>query len=118
VTAPIRSGSLTRPVDVQTRSTTRDSFGGQVSNWTTVKRVYAEVEALTGNERIAAQSVASEVSHRFTVRYDSTLWADPKTAATYRLVYRGRFFNIDAMLNVDESDRTVELLASEGLNNG
>lgn len=118
MTAPIRSGSLTRPVDVQARATTRDTFGGQVSEWTTIKRVYAEVEALTGSERVAAQSIASEVSHRFTVRYDSTLWADPKTAATYRLVYRGRFFNIDAMLNIDESDRTVELLAVEGLNDG
>lgn len=118
MTAPLRSGSLTRPVDVQARATTRDTFGGQVSTWTLVKRVYAEIEALTGSERIAAQSIAPEVSHRVTVRYDSTLWADPKTAATYRLSYRGRLFNIVAVMNVDEGDRTVELLAVEGLNNG
>jgi SPP1 family predicted phage head-tail adaptor len=114
----MRAGQMTRPVNVESRSTGRDSFGGQITTWTLVKRIYAYVEALTGSERAAAQSIASEVSHRFTVRYDSTLWADPKAAATWRLSYKGRLFNIAAVMNVDEANRTVELLATEGLTDG
>ena len=118
MTTALRAGLLTRPVSVQSRSTTRDTFGGQSAVWTPVKTVYAYVEALTGSERTAAQSIAAEVSHRFTVRYDSSLWADPKAAATYRLVYKGRNFNIAAVMNMDEADRLVEILANEGLNDG
>jgi SPP1 family predicted phage head-tail adaptor len=114
----MRAGQMTRPVNVESRSTGRDSFGGQVTTWTLVKRVYASIEALTGSERMAAQSIATEVSHRFTVRYDSALWADPKTSATWRLNYAGRLFNIVAMMNMDEANRTVELLATEGLTDG
>jgi SPP1 family predicted phage head-tail adaptor len=117
MTAPVRAGALTRPVSVESRSTQRDSFGGQSTVWTPVKTVYAAIEALSGSELVAAQQFATEVSHRFTVRYDA-IFADPKAATAYRLVYRGRIFNITAPLNIDEADRTIELLASEGLNNG
>ena len=117
MTTQMRAGQLNRLVAVQQRSTARDSFGQQVEAWTTIKSVYAYIEALSGNERAAAQSISTDVSHRFTVRYDA-IFADPRVVATYRIVYAGRIFDIAAALNVDESNRTVELLANEGLTNG
>ncbi|KVC62698.1 head-tail adaptor protein [Burkholderia ubonensis] len=117
MTTQMRAGQLNRLVAIQQRSTVRDSFGQQVEAWTTIKSVYAYIEALSGSERVAAQSISTDVSHRFTVRYDA-IYADPRVAAKYRIVYASRIFDINAALNIDESNRTVELLASEGLTNG
>lgn len=117
MTTQMRAGQLNRLVAVQQRSTARDSFGQQVEAWTTIKSVYAYIEALSGSERAAAQSISTDVSHRFTVRYDA-IFPDPRVVATYRIVYAGRIFDINAALNVDESNRTIELLASEGLTYG
>lgn len=117
MTAPMRAGQLTRLIDIQTRSTARDSFGQQSETWTDLKSVYGYIEALSGNERVAAQSVATDVSHRITVRWDA-IFSDPRVASTYRAVYQGRYFNIGAVLNVDEANRMIEILASEGMNLG
>jgi SPP1 family predicted phage head-tail adaptor len=117
MTAAMRGGQLTRYIAIQQRGTSRDTFGQQVETWTTLKSVYAYIEALSGNDRAAAQSIATDVSHRVTVRYDA-IFDDPRVAATYRILYGSRVFHIQAALNVDESNRTIELLATEGLNYG
>ena len=117
MTAPMRAGTLTRFIDIQARTTGKDSFGGQVQTWTTLKSVYAAIEALSGNERMAAMAYSTDVSHRVTVRYDA-IFIDPRVVATYRVQYGTRIFNIEAALNMDESNRTIELICSEGLNLG
>lgn len=113
----LRGGTLTRTIQIQSRSTTKDSFGGQTMTWTTLKTVYASIEALAGTERLAAQSFSTDVSHKVTIRYDA-MFADPRQVATYRILYGTRIFNIEAAMNIDEANRVIELLASEGLNLG
>lgn len=117
MTAPMRGGTLNRSIQIQQRTTGKDSFGGQVQTWTTLKTVYAYIEALQGSEKIAAMSYSTDVSHRVTVRYDA-IFIDPRVVATYRILYGARIFNIEAALNVDESNRTIEMICSEGLNLG
>jgi len=117
MTAPMRAGTLTRLINIQARTVTTDSFGGQAQTWTTLKAVYAWIEALSGNERVAAMSYSTDVSHRVTVRYDA-IFDDPRIVATYRIQYGARIFNIEAALNMDEGNRTIELICSEGLNLG
>ena len=114
---PVSAGVLNRRVTIQERLSTQDSFGAQSTAWTDVVTLWASIEALSGGELLRAQSIATEVSHQITVRYQA-LFANPKTVAAYRAVYRGRIFNIHASMNLDESDSRVVLLASEGLNNG
>ena len=116
-TTHLRSGSLDRYVSIQRRSIAQDTFGGQLETWTEIKKVYASIEALSGNERLAAQSLSTDISHRITVRYDA-IFADPKVAATYRVVYLGRIFDVQACLNVDEGNWIVELMAAEGMTLG
>lgn len=117
MTAPLRGGTLSRSIDIQARAVAKDSFGGQTQTWTTLKTVYAAIEALSGSERAAAMSYSTDVSHRVTVRFDA-LWSDPRAVATYRIKYGTRYFNIEAALNVDEANRAIELICSEGLSLG
>jgi SPP1 family predicted phage head-tail adaptor len=113
----MRAGQLTRYIDIQQRSMTRDTFGQQVETWTDIKYVWGYIEALSGSDRAAGQAYSTDVSHRITVRYDD-IFDDPRVAATYRAVYNNRYFHIEAVMNVDESNRTIQLMCSEGLNYG
>lgn len=114
----MRGGTLNRLIQIQGRSTTQDTFGGQSETWATINSVYALIEALSGTERAAAASYSMDVSHRVTARYDPILFADPLQVGTYRVMYGTRIFRIEGVLNVDESNRTIQLMCSEGLNLG
>ena len=113
----LRAGQLTRRLTLQSLSTTLDSYGISIPTWTNVMTVWADIQPLTGQERLSAAQLASEVTHQLTVRYSSLL-ADTRVVAGYRALYKGRIFNIHAALNEDESNVLVTLLASEGLNRG
>ena len=113
----LRAGQLTRRLTLQSLSTTLDSYGISVPTWTNVTTVWADIQPLTGQERLSAAQLVSEVTHQLTVRYSSLL-ADTRVVAGYRALYKGRIFNIHAALNEDESNVLVTLLASEGLTRG
>ncbi|ARL25488.1 phage head closure protein [Burkholderia pseudomallei] len=117
MTAPVRAGQLDRDVEVQQRSTTRDAIGQPVNTWTTIKNVYAGIEALSAVKRGIAGLVVTDVTHQITVRYD-TIFADTRVAAAYRIVYAGRVFEVLGTENVDEGNHTIVINAREGLNNG
>jgi SPP1 family predicted phage head-tail adaptor len=113
----LRAGQLTRRLTLQSLSTTLDSYGISVPTWNNVMTVWADIQPLTGQERLSAAQLVSEVTHQLTVRYSSLL-ADTRVVAGYRALYKGRIFNIHAALNEDESNVLVTLLASEGLTRG
>lgn len=108
----MRAGLLRHRVTIQSRGTGQDDYGGQVTTWTDLATVDAEVKPLSGKELVAAQAVQSVVTHQVCMRYRADV-----TAQT-RLLYRGRILNILAAPSVDERDRELQLICSEGLTNG
>ena len=118
----MRTADLRRRISIQTRATTKDSFGQQTLTWTDLLTgVPANIEALSGRELLAAQAVNAEVTHQITVRYHSAL-ADPVKVAAMRGVYVNagvtRYFNFSAPVNPNEMNRWRQISAVEGLNQG
>lgn len=113
----VRSGELNRRVTLQQRSSAQDSFGEPVASWTDVMTLWAGIQPLSGRELELAQKLASEVTHRITVRYQASL-ADTRVVAGMRALYKGRVFNIQAVMNEDEANVLIHLMAGEGLNDG
>lgn len=118
----MRIGDLRRRVSIQTRNTGIDSYGQQQTTWADLlTNVPADIQSLSGRELLAAQAINAEVSHTVVARYHASL-ADPVATAAMRIVYSNggvtRVFNIASAINVDERNRTIELLATEGLNQG
>jgi len=116
--------TLTKRVLIQKPSEagTQDAAGQPSTDWVDVfmegdHKVYAAINPLKGQELIAAQAEQSEVSHKITVRYRSQL-ANPLEVAKMRAVFGERIFNIYAAINRNESGRWVDLMCSEGLNEG
>lgn len=110
----ISAGQLTKRIKLQRQSTLQDSYGGPVRTWLDVATVWAEIEPVTGGEQKRAHRIASEVSHQITVRYQASL-TDTRVVSAYRALYKARVFNIHAVLNQDEGNVLITLLASEGL---
>ena len=113
----MRAGELNNWVKVQQRSTAQDALGGQSTTWTDIKTIAVGIAPLYGRELEAARTIASEATHRIRAHYEP-LWDDPRTSATYRLLLGTRIFNIHAAMNDAESNRSVTIWASEGMNDG
>ena len=111
----LSAGRLRYAVQFQRRSSAQDSFGQQAMVWVNAFTANAEVKPLSGRELEAAQQVTAEVSHKVTVRYRPEL-ENPAVAAAMRIVFRGRYFNIQTSLNEDERNVFITLLTVEGLN--
>ena len=110
----IHAGQLTKKIKLQRPSTLQDSYGGPARTWLDVATVWAAIQPVDGREQKRAHRIASEVSHQITVRYQANL-TDTRVISSYRALYKARIFNIHAVLNEDESNVLLTLLASEGL---
>lgn len=113
----MRAGTLRHTVSIQQRSSTIDAVGDVSDSWTTLITARAEIRPLNARELFAAQATQSEVTHQVTVRNRSEL-AAPKTAAAYRVLFGSRVFDVQGVMNIDERNREVRMLCSEGLSDG
>jgi SPP1 family predicted phage head-tail adaptor len=113
----MQAGKLRKTIVFQKRDPVTDTHGGQVTTWSDVAQVRAEVMPLTGREALAAQSFQGELTHQITVRYSAFL-AEPLEVAKMRILYGTRVFNIRSAINQEETNRMVILLVTEGLNDG
>lgn len=109
---PVRAGDFNRRVTIQSRSTTKDSFGEAQQTWSTVITCWARIEPLSGRELVLAQAINAEVTHLVEIFYR------PTVTAAMRVVYQGRVFNIVSVIDPDTAHISLELLCSEGLNQG
>ena len=106
------SSTLRRRITIQSRPATLDSFGQQVSTWSNVLSCWASIEPLAGQELIAAQAISSELSHTVTIQYRNTV------TAAMRVIYQGRVLNIKSVTDPGTDHVALQLLCSEGLNQG
>lgn len=108
----MEAGRLDKRVTIESQSVERNSIGEPETTWEDFATVWAAVEPLQGREFWAQQQVQSAVSHRVRIRY-----LDGVNAAM-RIVYGERVFNIEAVIDPKERHEEMQLLCSEGRNNG
>lgn len=105
----MQSGKLNRRIEIQSQSTSQDSFGQPLTTWTTVLCTWAGIRAATSKEVYAASGFTSQVSHVITLRYHPGL----TILSSDRVVYEGRIFPIQAVSDPDEGKRELNLLCME-----
>lgn len=108
----MRLGPLRHRVTFEKRKTGRDEFGQPLEGWDVVATLWASVEPISGRELMSAQQVQAEVTHRIRCRYRAGL------EASQRIVYDGRPFDIQSVINPREIGASLEILANEGLTDG
>lgn len=108
----MNAGKLRHRVTIQELVRADDGYGGITETWQDVATVWAAVEPLRGSERYRAQQVQSELAYKVTMRYRAGI------KPQMRLVYGGRVLEIEAVIDVEELHRWLELLCSEVVQNG
>jgi len=103
----MRAGKLRHRIVIEVNTPTRDASGGEVDSWATATTVWGSVEALSGKERMEANQVNPTVSHKVTMRYNSTV------TCQHRLNHDSRYFDINAVLNTEDRNKELILLCTE-----
>lgn len=86
---------------------TPDLAGGATISWTAEKTLWAKIEPLTGREGFDKDLTEAELSHEIIIRFDPAI--EPKK----RLIKNDRIFAIISVINWQEKNRWMRLLARE-----
>lgn len=108
----INAGRLRHRVTIQSRVNVPDSFGQPIPTWTDVDTVWAAVEPLQGREFFTADNINSEVTTRIRIRWRSGL------NTSMRVSFDGRLYNIHSIITPREVHDEMQLMCTEGVNNG
>lgn len=100
-------GQMRDRVEIQSRTLSADSFGGQVASWTTVATVAAKVEPLSGREAWQAQQVRPDLTHKVTIRYYAGLGPE------FRFLLGSRRFAIESVIDTESRRRQHECMCKE-----
>ena len=110
--AKYNAGRLRERMRLERRVRTADSAGGYVTEWTTVASgVPVSLEPTSARERMYAESLQQERTHRIVMRYRSDITTD------HRFVLEpagSRVFAVHGVVDVEERHRWLEITASEG----
>jgi SPP1 family predicted phage head-tail adaptor len=103
------SSRLRQRLTLQQEAQAPDTAGGYTRSWQNVADLWAEITPVTGREKLFADQMQSQISHKIALRYRAGV------SAGQRLVFETRAFNIRYVFNVGENNEMLELLAEEGV---
>lgn len=111
----IPSGALRNAIQIQSQSTTQDSFGGEIATWSTVLSCFAAIETMRTGEQFQ-EGFVSQVVHRITIR-----WPGPSVPilANMRVVVdpvpggQSSVYEIQAVENVQQRNKIVRMTCLE-----
>jgi SPP1 family predicted phage head-tail adaptor len=107
----ITAGRLRHRIEIQAPVIEQDEVTGEMqTTWASVAFTWAEIVPSSGHEFMAAGAEQSEVRGRITIRYRDGMSAD------MRILHRGNYYNILAILPDAESGREhLSLMVGEGI---
>jgi SPP1 family predicted phage head-tail adaptor len=103
------SSRLRQRLTLQQEVQTPDTAGGYTRGWQDVADLWAEIIPITGREKLFADQLQSQISHKIVLRYRAGV------SAGQRLMFETRAFNIRYVFNIGEDNEMLELLAEEGV---
>ena len=104
----MRAGLLRHRLTLYDVVLNTDADGGQHVDHQPVATVWGRVEPLKMSESVIAEQVAARASHRITLRYRAGLKPSQQV-----VMETGRVFEVTSIRNLDERNRTLEILALE-----
>lgn len=104
-------GRLNKRITIQKASTTEqfDTIGNQLPGWTDYHSCWAAVTGDSDKESYAAKEPRDKAIKNFKVRYCSKL--EDMTTDSYRIKYRGHYYNIVSIDNLAEADSLLIIKA-------
>lgn len=85
----------------------KDELGQEIESWEVQDLVWASIEPLSGKEYFSAKQVNSEINVKITIRYIESILSQ------WVVQFGQRVFNIEAIINLEERNKFLQLLCSE-----
>ena len=108
----VRNGRYRHKVTIQQPTETVDAAGQAVKSWSTFAQPYASIEPLRGREYFSAERFESEITVRIRLQYLSGV------TSKMRVSFDSRTYNIESVIDPMERGREMQLMCSQGLNDG
>lgn len=105
----IQAGNLSKRVTLVHLERYDNGSGGSRTIWRDGETVWAEILPIRGGERLQADAVESEVTHRVRVRKS----AAPTLKAEDRLRIGARVFHVQSLYDYGERGEFLEIQAEE-----
>ena len=107
----VLAGKQRHTITIQRPATTSDGLGGFEVTWQNVCTVRASVEPLQGREFFAARQMQTVSTVRFRLRWLKGF--TDQISEEMRVLFDGRVFDIQAVINVRERNRELHLMCAE-----
>ena len=108
----IRTGGMRQRANLQTKSRSADGGGGGTVSWSTERKIWCDIQPLSGTQRLEGMQRQSTVTHQISIRYRDDV--DPLTLPEKRIQYGNEVFNIVAAWRPREIPEFVRMLAERG----
>ena len=108
-------GSLNRRVQIQQQVTAQDEFGQPQATWNTIYTAWANISVQNSQLLYQTAEFVSKVTHRITLRWTSSIVIVPNMRVIYTEATTGvvHTYNVEALLNTDQRNRMLIILAYE-----
>ena len=107
------SAELKHKIQIEAPVEVADSGGGFTTSWNVVATLSAKVEAYKSlqkwSEPVSSSKIVSVKMYEITIRYSNNI------NEKMRVVFDGRVMNIRAVIDPDESKKTLMIIAEEGV---
>ena len=100
-------GTLNKRIEIQAATRVSNDMGGFIETWGTIATVWAAIWPLSATETVQSMQTDMVVSQRIRIRYRSTF------RPSWRLKFGNRYFNIVSILNPNERNEYLDILAKE-----
>ena len=108
----MRAGNLRHTISIQEETETPDGQGGFSLSWDDVSgmdAVPAAIWPLSAKESLDAMKLELQVTHKVRIRYRSGI------TAKNRIKFGTRIFNIISLINFEERNKQLDMLALEDI---
>ena len=107
----MRSGNLRNKAVIQQLGSGQDEFGAvNETEFSKFKDVWCSINPVSGKENFNSNTDFAKTTHKIKIRYTAGI------NASMRLVWKDRVFNFVNVRNFMESDKEIEILAEEQIN--
>jgi SPP1 family predicted phage head-tail adaptor len=100
-------GDLNKRITIQAPTKASDGMGGFTVTWSDIGTVYGAVWPVSAKERIQNSAISTTISHRIRIRYRRVF------RTGWRILYRGRYFNIVSIIDPNEAHEWLDILCEE-----
>lgn len=106
----MNAGAYREPVVIEKAGYREDDIGNQIVSWAEYYRGYAYMNNLSGTEYWEAAQTQAQNTVMFILRYQPLLGI--MNTKEYRLLHRGREYNITSIDNVQYKNEMVKIRAT------